>query len=322
MAVPMCLIIDDGAPLVNVYWWHAAAGQKTDAPVQKSGEPVVKDVAPDFIGDFVRVISRHGIRGKFSVLPYPAGLGKISEGWPGCDMRTLRSWVRTVRTKVMPVMDITPEVLTHAQALDLKTFALLDENERDWAAHQTEATLTPYVATALRFLNEAGLNATGFTFPWGLRREVEPDYQRAILAAMKEVNGQGQTWYFLHTNYEGNQFLSELVLREGEDWLVSIVSQCPDFLWQTMDTDDTSPEYVRSIADFYVTEDGQEGRLTELFVAGTPVVFHTHWQSMYSNRRRTGLRALEEVGRRVAALWGTQVRWVTCSELAADIADA
>ena len=114
MAVPMSLIIDDGAPLVNVYWWHAAAGQKTDAPVQKSGEPVVRDVAPDFLGDFVRVISRYGIRGKFSVLPYPAGLGKISEGWPGCDMRTLRSWVRTVRTKVMPVMDITPEVLTHA----------------------------------------------------------------------------------------------------------------------------------------------------------------------------------------------------------------
>ena len=320
MAIPVSLIIDDGAPLINVYWWHAAEAQKTDAPVLKSGEPVAKDVAPDFIRDFVRVICRRGIRGKFSVLPCPAGLGKISEGWPGCDMRRLRSWVRTVRTKVMPVMDITPELLTHARAVDLRTFTLLDENERNWAAHQSQATLEPYIATALRLLNEVGLEANGVTSPWDLGRPVEPDYQRAILAAMKEVNGRGRTWYFLHANHEGTQFLSRVVLREGQDWLVSIVSQCPDFLWQTMETTEEGPQYVRSIADLYLTEDGQQGRLAELFRAGTPMVFHTHWQSMYSNGRRTGLRALDEVGRRISALWGPQVRWVKCSDLAAEVA--
>jgi hypothetical protein len=320
MTIPISLIIDDGAPLINVFWWHAAEAQKTDAPVQKSGEPIVKDVAPDFIRDFAGVISRHGIHGKFSVLPYPAGLGRISEGWPGCDMGALKSWVRTVREDVMPLMDITPEVLTHAKAVDLKSFTLLDENERNWASHQTAATLTPYIATALRMLNEAGLEATGVTSPWDFGREVEAEYQHAILAATKEVNGRGQTWYFLHANPNGTEFLSKVVIREGDDWLVSIVSQCPDFLWQTMETGETSAAYVRSIADLYLTEDGGKGRLAELFAAGTPMVFHTHWQSMYSNGRRTGLRALEEVGRRVGALWGSQVRWVKCSELAAEIA--
>jgi hypothetical protein len=317
----MSLIIDDGAPLINVYWWHAAEHQKSDAPVLKSGEAVAKDVAPDFIRDFVGVIGRWGIRGKFSVLPYPAGLGKLATGWPGCDMRALKAWLNAVRSQVMPLMDITPEMLTHARTLDLDTLTLLDENERDWASHQTAATLTPYIATALRFLNEARLEATGVTSPWDFAREVEPEYQRAILAAMKEVNHCGRTWYFLHAVTTGTEFLSKVVLREGDDWLVSIVSQCPDFLWQTMDTRDETSDYVRSVADQYVTEDGRNGRLAELFGAGCPVVFHTHWQSMYSNGRRTGLRALDEVGRRIHAAWGEQVRWLKCSELAAEAAD-
>ncbi len=320
MAIPMSLIIDDGAPLINVYWWHAAEAQKTDKPAQKSGEPVVKDVAPDFIEDYARVISRHGIRGKFSVLPYPAGLGKLTEGWPGCDMRALKAWVRTVRAMVMPLMDITPEVLTHARTVNLKDFSLLDENERDWASHQTAATLTPYIATALRLLNDAELPATGVTSPWDFGREVEPEYQRAVLDAMKEVNKRGRTWYFLHANPNGTEFLSEVVIREGDDWLVSIVSQGSDYLWQTMDTGETSPEYVRTIADQLLTEDGRQGRLAELFEAGIPIVFHTHWQSMYSNGRRTGLRVLDEVGRRVGAAWGSRIRWVKCSELAEEVA--
>ena len=40
----------------------------------------------------------------------------------------------------MPRMDITPEILTHAAALDLKTGALLSENGRDWSTHQTATT--------------------------------------------------------------------------------------------------------------------------------------------------------------------------------------
>lgn len=320
MTIPICLIIDDGAPLVQVYWWHAQEHQRTTTPKHKSGEAVADRVPGDFLYDFVGVIRRWGMRGKFTVLPYPAGLGKISEGWPGCDMRAVRTWVRTVRRKVTSLMDITPEILTHARTLDLSTMALLDENERDWAAHQTAATLTPYIAAALRFLNEVRLEATGVTSPWDFGREVEAEYQRAILDAMRQVNNRGQTWYFLHTDAVSTQFLSRVVLREEEDWLVSIYSQCSDFLWQTMDTREDSPQYIRSVADLYLTEDGRKGRLAELFGAGIPIVFHTHWQSMFSNGRRTGLRALDELGRRINALWGGHVRWAKCSELAAEVA--
>jgi hypothetical protein len=320
MSIPITFIVDDPAPLVNVYWWHADERQKTGAPVQKSGEPVARDVPVDFLRQFADVVAGRGIRGKFTVLPYPAGLGKISDGWPGCDRRALERWIEIARAEIAPRMDITPEIHTHARTLDLETFGLLEENERDWAAHQAEATLTPYIAAALRFLNEVGLEATGVTSPWDFGRPVEGDYRRAIRAAMLDANGRGRAWYFLHTRERSNEFCSEVVFRRGDQWLASICSQCSDFCWDTMETREDGPDYVRSVADRFLTEDGRQGRLAELFGAGIPIVFHSHWQSLFSNGRRTGLRALDEVGRRIRAAWGDGVRWVKCSELAAEMA--
>jgi hypothetical protein len=71
-------------------------------------------------------------------------------------------------------------------------------------------------------------------------------------------------------------------------------------------------------------------------------VMLTHWQSLFSNGRQTGLRVLAEVGRRVRVAWGSprevssaredgtlgsstsrgeRARWVTCFELATEIAE-
>ena len=320
MSVPIALMVDDPAPLINVYWWHAAEHQQTNHPVLGSGEPVVKAVPADFLDRFAEVIERRGMRGKFSVLPYPAGLGAIGEGWPGCDRRALSQWIETARRRVMPLMDITPEILTHAKAVDLTTFGLLDENERDWSSHQTEATLTPYIAAALRLLGEVGLGATGVTSPWDFGIQVEDDYRLAIRRAIKQVTHRGRSWYFLHTDTQATALRSSVAWSDGDEWLVSIVSQCGDHLWKTMDSQDDSPAYIASVADRYLTEDGGEGRLAELFRAGTPMVFHTHWQSLYSNGRGTGLRVLDEVGRRIACAWGSDVRWIACSALAAEVA--
>jgi hypothetical protein len=59
---------------------------------------------------------------------------------------------------------------------------------------------------------------------------------------------------------------------------------------------------------------------TQLFRAGTPVVMLAHWQSLFSNGRKTGLRVLDEVGRRVQTAWSNRAHWVTCFELADQIA--
>ncbi|MCY2996251.1 MAG: hypothetical protein NTY19_51640 [Planctomycetota bacterium] len=318
-SLPVTLIIDDPAPCINVYWWHVAERQKTDKPTLKSGELVVRDVPVDFAAELAEVLRRRGIKGKFSVLPYPAGLGSIAQGLPGYSQTEVDRWLAIVRREIAPRMDITPEILTHAKALDLATHTLLSENEREWSTHQTAETLTPYIAEALRILKAVDLPATGVTSPWDFGSKVEPEYRRAILNAQQQVNARRQSWYFLHQSGELS-LQSKVVHRDADGWLVSIVSQCPDVFWQTMETKETSDTYVRSIADELLTEDGQRGRAAELFRAGTPVVMLAHWQSLFSNGRKTGLRVLDEVGRRVQTAWGNRARWVTCFELAEQIA--
>ena len=62
-----------------------------------------------------------GLCGKFTVIPYPAGLGTILEGWEGCDRLSWKAgWPWTLRHR--PRFDITPEILTHTLALDLNTY--------------------------------------------------------------------------------------------------------------------------------------------------------------------------------------------------------
>jgi hypothetical protein len=318
-SLPVTLIIDDPAPCINVYWWHVAERQKTDKPTLKSGEPVVHDVPVAFAAELAEVLRRRGIKGKFSVLPYPAGLGSIAHGLQGYSQADVECWLAIVRREIAPRMDITPEILTHTKAIDLATHALLSKNEREWSTHQTAETLTPYIAEALRILKSVGLPATGVTSPWDFGANVEPEYQRAIVSAQQQVNGRRQTWYFLHQSGELS-LQSKVIRREGDGWLVSIVSQCPDVFWQTMETRETSETYVRSIADQLLTEDGQRGRAAQLFCAGTPVVMLAHWQSLFSNGRKTGLRVLDEVGRRVQTAWRSRAHWVTCFELADQIA--
>lgn len=321
MSLPITLIVDDPAPLINVYWWHLAEVQDTEFPVSASGEPVAQTIPNDFLHQFVDVISRWGIKGKFSVLPYPAGLGAITEGWPGCDERALSTWLDVVRRQITPQMDITPEILTHAKTLDLDTRTLLPENERHWSRSQNASTLTPYIRYALEILNAVDLEATGITSPWDFGIEVEDEYQRAMRDAMRDANGRSQVWYFLHQQNERTDFCSRVVHRRDDAWQVSLCSQVGDKIWNTMNSLQTSADYVHSVADEYLSEDGSSGRLAELFQADTPIVWCTHWQSLYANGRTTGLQALDEICRRINTLWGTGASWMKCSELAATIAN-
>lgn len=289
--LPIVLIVDDPAPLINLYWWHVAEPAGTDRPTLPGGEPVARDIPVDFLDEFVEVVERWGVRGKFSVVPYPAALGPIDAGWPGCDAAGLERWLDGVRRHVAPRMDITPEILTHARALDLPDLSPLSEDERHWARHQTAATLTPYIARALEILGRLGLGATGVTSPW--------DCDNAGTAPRSHV-----AW------------------RDGDRWLVSVWAQVDDYLWGTMASPAQGPAAVGAVADRYLTPDGRGGRLAELFAAGCPLVLCTHWQSLFANGRRTGLRALDEVCRRVDACFGDAVRWSTCSDLAAAVAAA
>ena len=56
MPIPVTLIVDDPAPLINDYRWHAAESQDTDQPVLSTGEPVAHQIPVDFLEQFVEVV--------------------------------------------------------------------------------------------------------------------------------------------------------------------------------------------------------------------------------------------------------------------------
>lgn len=96
----------------------------------------------EFINDFVDLVERYGVKGKTSFVPYlstykspdPYPLGRIDRGIKGLNPKRLEEFIWMVKERLVPAFDITPEVLTHTQALDLKTERLLPESE--WSLFQ------------------------------------------------------------------------------------------------------------------------------------------------------------------------------------------
>ena len=191
LRVPISLIVDDPTPCINPLWYfrHQVDGQ---------AEPVYPRTIPlSFMDSWCRWVADSGVRGDFTILPFPAGLGRVDQRMEGYDTEELRAWLRLAREVVMPQFDIHCEILTHTRALDLATGRLRPESEHEWTEAQDEEALADYFAAAMQILGEAGVPNHGLTQPCFYRGD-EALYARALLAAEKRVNGRGVTHNFLH----------------------------------------------------------------------------------------------------------------------------
>ncbi|HZT43564.1 MAG TPA: hypothetical protein VFA07_15475 [Chthonomonadaceae bacterium] len=312
LRAPIALIVDDPAPCINPVWYFRHQ-------VDKQAEPAHERTIPlDFMQAWSTFAREAGLRGDFTVLPYPAGLGRIDVGLEGYDRGELRDWIGLAKEFIAPQFDIHCEILTHTNALDLSTWKLLPPSEHDWMAEQDEATLANYFATAMQILGEAGLPNHGLTQPCYYHGD-ESMYARAILTAEKQVNHRKVTHNFLHMDGVAPFVpprITHLDAAAGEA-VVSVWCAIDDFIWNTQERQ--APEATMSpeaLADRFVTADGQAGRLVELINGGGPLVLVTHWQSLYSNGSRLGLRTYQEVVARVRALWSDRLAWRKLSEIA------
>src|SRR5262249_35750102 len=158
------------------------------------------------------------------------------------------------------------EILTHTNALDLKTWTLLSPSEHGWMESQDEATLTAYFATAMQILADAGLPNHGLTQPCYYSGD-EAMYARAILAAEKRVNGRRVTHNFLHSDSVAPCVpprITHLDPAAGEA-VVSVWTGIQDYIWGTQERDHAKQSQTpEQLADAYLTADGQSGRLAEL----------------------------------------------------------
>lgn len=312
---PICLLVDDGCPLVHVYRYHWQDVHKRP-PITADGRPLHDTIPNDFLSRFCDVMERYEVKGKFSIVPAPAGKGDVVQGIEGFDPALTVEWLETVKTRLTPLCDFCPEGLTHNLALNLTTGEYEREGESAWSQHQDKQTLTPYLTRQLELLKAAGIDCTGVTSPWVFGIKVEPEYILSIVQAMKKVYNRQFAWYFLHMLFAEPASRPWMAYQNDRTKLISIPANVADHWWATIDSPDTSEAFISAVTDKLLTADGRGGQVREVLDAGGWPAVLTHWQSLYSNGLETGLRVLEEFARRVETNLRKEVTWMTCSEVA------
>jgi len=309
MKIPISLIVDDPAPVVSVYHAHSDTGYTRD------GRPLISHVPNDFLRAFCDVAQENGLKGKFSVIPMPGNLGDILHGLHGVPDEQLKEWLDIVKQRLIPAFTVGPEMLSHHKAVDIATGQPLEEREDVWASTKDRTELTSYIAHALSLLKQAGFQAFGVTSPWAFAIEVEDEYAAAVSKAVYDVTGRSEAWYFLHTRSSTPCAKPWITHEEEGRTVVSIPGTTGDHFWQTIDTTETSNEYVSRVADELITEDGTAGEIIRVLETGGYPIILTHWQSLFSNGLGTGLRALNEVGRRIKIHLSDRVEWMSFEEI-------
>lgn len=344
---PIALLVDDPCPIVHVFRDHWVDVHKKP-PTTADGRELYKEIPNAFLVRFCDVMERHGIKGKFSIVPAPSGKGDVVRGIEGHDPEETHTWIGTAKSRLGPLCDFCPEMITHNLALNLETGGFFEEGEAHWSQHQDRTALTPYIAHALSLLKEAGVDCTGVTSPWIFGQEVLPEYEASIRAAQKQVSGREFSWYFLHMVWDrpwmqpwvanggvpagpvanpAEDSLGELMAiqdvepstpkrPELEPVLISIPATVKDHWWRTIDSPRTDDAWISEVADLVITEDGASGDILTVLEAGGWPVLLTHWQSLYSNGLETGLAVLDLVGERINRRLSDRVQWMKCSEIA------
>ena len=123
MKTPISWIIDDPAPVISVYYEHARKNTTAD------GRPLIPTYPNKMLFDFCDIIERHGICGKFSVVPMPGNKGDILNGLEGVDDADMKEWLDCVKSRVMPAFSVAHSMDSRES---LMRFHLRNANSKWW----------------------------------------------------------------------------------------------------------------------------------------------------------------------------------------------
>jgi len=315
--VALSLIIDDSTVLVNLNYFFMRDRNLADGQNRRWEDvPVVHPES--FTREFAEFCLEHGVRGKFSVVPCPAALGRIDEGLPLFSRAQQESWLAMCRELIVPAFDITPEMITHTFVVDLQTFQPLASGiweQYEWAALPVdqEELVSDYIATACRILANVGLPPEGVTSPGGFGGQTLDFYARVAGPAIRSVTGNATPYLFQRVSGEGS--VDTPVWYPDRD----AGTATGEIIASTGDWTGSWTGYGEVNADRYITADLAGGRLPALIEAGEPAILISHWQGFYGmhNDDRRGFQALKTVVQRLRELDpdGERTRWRKCSEI-------
>lgn len=315
--VPISLIIDDSTVLVNLNYFFMRDRNLADG-LDRRWEDVPVVHPESFTREFAEFCLEHGVRGKYSVVPCPAALGRIDEGLPMFSRAQQESWLRMCRELIVPAFDITPEMITHTFVVDLHTFQPVEPRlweQYDWEALPVdrEELVRDYIAAACRILDNVGLPPEGVTSPGGFGGRTVEFYAKVVGPAVRGVTGNPTPYFFKGAAADGPVETPVWYAdREAGTAVAQLMSSTGD--WTGSWTG-----YGEVNADKYITADLRGGRLPELIDAGDPAVLISHWQGFYGmhNEDRRGFNAFKTVVQRLEERdpKGERTQWRKCSEI-------
>jgi len=322
--VPVGVIIDDSTCLVNLNKFAmpqfdtAFAGA---SPAYHKAWREWPDEIPDaFVRKFGEWAVGAGVKGKYSIVPFPACVGRVDRVLPGWTQAELRDSLELVRTVIMPNWDIHPEMVTHTRVVDPKTGHPFPETTLkfmenwEWTTGKSADQIGEYLAYALAMLRDAGLPCEGITTPGGFGGKAQAELSLASLQAVRSVFRTEIPHYFKYVIDRGTGSVAPRVENAAglgtndPQCVVRIIACTGDW---TGGWDCSPPENP----DRFITEDGKAGRMVEVIERGEPALILAHWTGIYWNGQELGLKVMQEVVRRLHARFD-HLRWMKLSELA------
>jgi hypothetical protein len=320
--VPVSLIIDDSTCLVNLN--HFAIPQFRAA--WGGGEHYTQDwrkmpveIPDDFVRKFGEWCGANNVKGKYSVVPYPACVGRLDREVPGWTPEEISASIRLVRDLMTRNWDIHPEMVTHTRVIDLRTghpytARSLDYMENwKWTAGKTVDEIAAYESYALQILHNVDLPCEGITTPGGFGEGALPQLAQATLEACRHVYRAEIPHYFRELISQGTasvaprvEYASGLGTADPR-CVVSIVGCTGDWTGNWDATQTPQP-------DRFITADGTQGRMVDVIGRGEPACMVAHWTGIHHNGTEAGFRAFQEVVRRLNTRFDN-LAWMKLSEI-------
>lgn len=323
MRVPLSFIIDDSTCLVNMGRFcmpQFAATWPDRADYRKPWKSWPAEIPDSFVRQFGTWCTEHGVKGKYSVVPYPACVGWIDRELPGWSRRELLASLDLIRELMVPHWDIHPEMISHTRVIDLPSGRPVADisppNMENWypGTHKSVDELAAYLAYALRILKNCDLSCEGVTTPGGFGNGVENELSLAVQEAVRDVYGAAIPHYFKFVA-EGEASAVPRIEHtrdlESDDprLTVNVVAGTGDWFggWDGDDAPD---------GDKYCNEDATAGRLVELIDREEPAIMLCHWPGMYTHGTQTGFAAFQKIVLALRKHRSDRTIWMKLSEIA------
>lgn len=320
--VPVGLIIDDSTCLVNLNRFAMPqfnrAWKGANKSFHRDWRKWPAEIPDSFVRKFGEWCAEQGVKGKYSIVPFPACVGRLDRELPGWSRREVADSIKLVRELMLPNWDIHPEMVTHTRVIDLKTGHPYADDSRKfmenwgWTSGRSTDELAAYHAYALQILKNVGLPCEGVTTPGGYGNKVLPQLAQATLESVRDVFQTEIPHYFRHLYTDNRSVAPRVEYASGLDGsdpkcVVSVIGCTGDW---TGGWDNVEP----AGADRFIASDLKSGRMVDVITRGEPAMMVCHWTGIHWNGEEKGFNVFKEVVRRLHARFNNLI-WMKLSEL-------